>query len=267
MTDKHIQQFTSPLGGDLRVLTADDGSLHFVAADVAKSLGYRDAANMVRMVADYEKGTHAVSTTNGPQQMTTITESGLYTAALRSRRPEAEPFKRWVTEEVLPTIRRTGGAYVAPGSEAEIVLRGDPYGGLDTLIETATALRDERNRRAKLQAENAVLVPKANLHDEWQASDSGVHIVEFANKHGMTQPAMYKALRDLGVLFKQRADGGSGKSFNAAKVGYKHLFRSIREQIPSGEFVPVLLVTPEGEVTLTRILTAAGYITKEGDDD
>lgn len=107
MADKHIQQFTSPLGGELRVLTAEDGSLHFVAADVAKSLGYDTAARLVRMVEDYERGTHAVLTPGGPQQMSTITESGLYTAALRSRRPEAEPFKRWVTEELIPEARFT----------------------------------------------------------------------------------------------------------------------------------------------------------------
>lgn len=118
MADKHMQQFTSPLGGDLRVLTAEDGSLHFVAADVAKSLGYQSAKDMTRMVADYEKGTHEVITAGGPQQMTTITESGLYTAALRSRRSEAEPFKRWVTQELIPAARGTAMSLLAAAASS-----------------------------------------------------------------------------------------------------------------------------------------------------
>ncbi|WP_193583948.1 BRO-N domain-containing protein [Laribacter hongkongensis] len=85
-----------------------DGELWFVASDVAAALEYRDAANMVRNLDDDEKGTHNVSTLGGDQEVTTINESGLYSAILRSRKPEAKRFKKWVTSEVLPAIRKTG---------------------------------------------------------------------------------------------------------------------------------------------------------------
>lgn len=85
------------------------GEPWFVAADVAAVLEYRDAFNMARMLDEDERGTRIVSTPSGPQDMTIISESGLYAAILKSRKPEAQRFRRWVTGEVLPSIRKTGG--------------------------------------------------------------------------------------------------------------------------------------------------------------
>jgi len=97
---------------DVRVIVID-GNPWFVAGDVAAALEYRDAANMTRFLDDDEKGTHNVSTPSGNQQMTVINESGLYSAILKSRKPEAKKFKKWVTSEVLPSIRKTG-SYTIP---------------------------------------------------------------------------------------------------------------------------------------------------------
>lgn len=92
-----------------KVRTIDlDGKIWFVAADVAQALGYRDAEKMVRWLDGDEKGTHNVGTLGGEQQTTIISEFGLYHAILKSRRQEAKPFRRWVTDEVLPAIRKTG---------------------------------------------------------------------------------------------------------------------------------------------------------------
>ena len=92
----------------IRALAGNDGIPVFVAADVATVLGYRDSRDMVRMCVDDEKGTHEVRTLGGNQMMSTITEPGLYRVIFRSQRPETEPFLRWVTHEVLPSIRKTG---------------------------------------------------------------------------------------------------------------------------------------------------------------
>lgn len=80
----------------------------WVAADVAKVLGYRDSANMVRNLDDDEKGIHISDTLGGQQELNVISESGLFAAILKSRKPEAKRFRRWVTGEVLPTLRKTG---------------------------------------------------------------------------------------------------------------------------------------------------------------
>jgi len=89
-----------------------DSEVWFVASDVAKALAFRDASNMVRMLDDDERDTRVVSTPSADQEMIVINESGLYHAVLKSRKPEAKPFRKWVTSEVLPTIRKTG-QYVA----------------------------------------------------------------------------------------------------------------------------------------------------------
>jgi prophage antirepressor-like protein len=84
------------------------GDPWWIASDVAKVLGYRDAANMVRNLEDDEKGTHIVSTLGGEQQVSVISESGLYVSIFKSRREEAIKFRKWVTGTVLPELRRTG---------------------------------------------------------------------------------------------------------------------------------------------------------------
>jgi hypothetical protein len=93
----------------VEVRTVDrDGQIWFVAGDVAKALDYADTTHLTRVLDADEKGLHIVETLGGNQQVTIISESGLYHALLKSRKPLARPFRRWVTEEVLPAIRRTG---------------------------------------------------------------------------------------------------------------------------------------------------------------
>ena len=97
-----------PLGADLRIIIDDEQKIWFVASDIAKILEYRDAPNLIRGLDDDEKGTQKVSTLGGDQQMSVITESGLYHVILNAKTERVKPFRRWVTEEVLPQIRKTG---------------------------------------------------------------------------------------------------------------------------------------------------------------
>ncbi|MFZ5704908.1 MAG: Bro-N domain-containing protein [Pseudomonadota bacterium] len=94
------------------------GDPWFVAVDVAKVLGYAQAAFMTRNLDEDEKGLHIVQTLGGDQQMNVISESGLYAAIFKSRREEAQRFRRWVTGEVLPAIRRTGRYELFEGDPA-----------------------------------------------------------------------------------------------------------------------------------------------------
>lgn len=99
----------------VRVVLDEHGNPWFIAADVALVLDYRMASDMTRFLDEDERGTHSVRTPSGEQEMLVINESGLYSAILKSRKPEAKRFKRWVTNEVLPAIRQTG-RYVAPAA-------------------------------------------------------------------------------------------------------------------------------------------------------
>lgn len=123
-----LTQFTFHNEYNVRIIDLN-GELWFVASDVASALDYRMASDMTRFLDDDEKGTHNMSTLGGSQEMNTthnvrsiqrgnpnvviINESGLYSAILKSRKPEAKKFKKWVTSEVLPSIRKTG-KYEAP---------------------------------------------------------------------------------------------------------------------------------------------------------
>jgi prophage antirepressor-like protein len=104
---------------NVRIVLDENSEPWFVAADVAQSLDYRMASDMTRSLDDDERGTQIVRTPSGDQEMLVINESGLYSAILKSRKPEAKRFKRWVTHEVLPSIRKTG-SYAAPGSVAAL---------------------------------------------------------------------------------------------------------------------------------------------------
>lgn len=85
-----------------------DGEPWFVAADVCSALDVKDTSMACSRLDDDERGTNTVGTPSGQQEMTIINESGLYSLILTSRKPEAKKFKKWVTSEVLPAIRKTG---------------------------------------------------------------------------------------------------------------------------------------------------------------
>lgn len=102
-----------------------DGEPWFVAADVCEALALDDTSKACSRLDDDEKGTNSIRTPSGDQQMLVINESGLYSLILTSRKPEAKKFKKWVTSEVLPAIRKTG-RYVVPE-----LARGEYLGGKD----------------------------------------------------------------------------------------------------------------------------------------
>ena len=121
-----------------------DGEPWFVAKDVAVILGYRDAYTLVRRLDEDERGTRKVCTPSAEQEMTVINEAGLYNAILCSNKAEAKAFKRWVTHDVLPSIRKTG-AYLAPNLPLEklqnlIETIGEQY---KLLIESNSILRQQ----------------------------------------------------------------------------------------------------------------------------
>ena len=118
--------YNNPAFGDIRG-TMKDGEPWFVGRDVAKALGYGDdgkaATNAVsRHVDADDKGVTEIVTPGGKQNITIINESGLYSLILSSKLPTAKDFKRWVTSEVLPSIRKHG-AYMTPGT----IQDGEPW--------------------------------------------------------------------------------------------------------------------------------------------
>jgi len=111
--------FTFPVSQtEVRQFTREDGMQCFIAPDACRALEIKDTWNALRRLDEDEKGTVTISTPGGPQDVTYVTEPGLYALILTSRQERAKAFKRWVTHEVLPEIRRTG-SYSAKSAQAE----------------------------------------------------------------------------------------------------------------------------------------------------
>lgn len=130
-----LQVFSNPQFGEIRTLVIED-TPWAVGKDVARTLGYKDTVNAIKAHVDPEdKRGWQITTPSGEQKMTIINESGIYSLIFSSKLPAAKAFKRWVTSEVLPTIRRTGG-YNAQGAagDAGTTLR---------LMEELMAAREE----------------------------------------------------------------------------------------------------------------------------
>lgn len=109
-----IQVFNNPQFGEIRTLADNDGNILFVGKDVAKALGYKDSSDALKRHVENEDKLSRRITDSGQRRKTyLINESGLYSLILSSKLPQAKQFKRWVTSEVLPAIRRTG-AYAVP---------------------------------------------------------------------------------------------------------------------------------------------------------
>lgn len=171
-----------------------DGDHWFVAADVARILGYRDAHNLCRRLDEDDRGTRSVSTPSGDQDMTVISEPGLYAAVLGSQVEGARAFKRWVTREVLPSLRKTGSYEVQ---------RLTPLQLAERLVDAELRVIAAQERNTVLSGEVAQLTPKAEMFDGFLSTTGDYSVNEAA-----------KCLARVGVLtgqnrlFKQMSDAG-----------------------------------------------------------
>ena len=105
-----IKIFKNEMFGEVRTMTNEKGETFFVGSDIAKALGYKNSRKaLIDHVDEEDKGVTKRDTLGGIQQVVIINESGLYSLVLSSKLPQAKEFKRWVTSEVLPQIRQTGG--------------------------------------------------------------------------------------------------------------------------------------------------------------
>ena len=114
--ENNMQIYKSEKFGEIRTLNLN-GEPWFVAADVCKALELGNPSMTVERLDDDEKGISTIDTLGGKQCMAIINEPGLYSLVITSRKPEAKAFKRWITHEVIPAIRKHG-AYISPNTEA-----------------------------------------------------------------------------------------------------------------------------------------------------
>lgn len=182
----------------VRTLTIDDEPF-FVGKDVAVILGYSNSRKALQDHVDLEDKKDGVTIRDSigrEQKPVVINESGLYSLIMSSKLPTAKKFKRWVTSEVLPAIRKHG-AYMTDQKIKEVLT--DP----DTIIQLATQLKEEREGRLIAEQRVNELKPKATYYDRILANPALVTITVIAKDYGMSGVAMNKKLHELGVQYRQ----------------------------------------------------------------
>ena len=194
-----LKIFENEQFGTIRTVEIDS-TPYFVGKDVATILGYSDTAKAIRVhVDDEDKGVDEMDTPGGKQNIILINESGLYSLILSSKLPKAKEFKRWVTSEVLPAIRKHGVYAV------DEVLENP-----DMLISALQALKEEKAKAKRLTETLAVqeqqiaeLQPKASYYDVVLNCKDLVSVTEIAKDYGRSAKWLNEKLHELGIQFKQ----------------------------------------------------------------
>ena len=238
---------TNEMFGDLRIVMVDSEPW-FVGKDIAEKLGYKEPRSAVSKKVDLEdRGVSKMATPSGVQEMTIINESGLYSLILSSKLPEAKQFKRWVTSEVLPSIRRDGG-YIATSSDMsdeEIMAKA-----------LMVAQKTIERKNLELQEHKRIIEeqkPKVVFADSVSNSNDLILVRDLAkiiSQNGVTigEKKLYSWLRDNGYLIKQK-----GSSYNTPKQQYitsglfKVIERVIANPVGDNKIFLTTKVTPKGQ--------------------
>lgn len=199
---KDLQIFNNSKFGEIRVAKTENNEPLFCLADVCTILSLRQG-DVRQRLDEGVVSTQPLQTAGGIQQVNFVNEDGLYDVILDSRKLEARQFRKWVTSEVLPGIRKHGAYMNASVIEKALT---DP----DTLIQLATNLKEERRQREMLQErsrlqENVIKTnaPKVDYFNEVLQSQSTYTTTQIAKELGMAAPTLNKKLHEMRVQYKQ----------------------------------------------------------------
>ncbi|MDX2357446.1 phage antirepressor [Dietzia sp. PP-33] len=192
----------------------------FVLADLCRVLEIRNARDVSGRLDEDMKGVDQIDTPGGRQSVTVVSEAGMYEVVIRSDNPEAAAFRRWITSEVLPSIRKHGGYLTEAKVEAVL---SNP----DTIIRLATDLKAERARRAELEAQREFDAPKVLFADAVSASKSNILVGELAkvlkgNGIDIGANRLFEVLRSRGYLISRKGTDWNMPTQKSMELG---LFR------------------------------------------
>ena len=206
---EEVKIFENATFGKVRTVVID-GEVWFIGNDVATALGYSNPQKAIRDHVDVEdKGVNESFTPGGKQQITVINESGVYSLVFSSRLPTAKAFKRWVTSEILPAIRKTG-RYEMPLTPEEEMARG-LRAAEKVLARTQLELTQAKQMVSELK-------PKATYYDLVLQNKSTLSVTKIAKDYGKSAKWMNAKLHDYGVQFKQGDQWFLYQDY--AKLGY-----------------------------------------------
>lgn len=216
-------------------VTAIDGIPWFIASDVAAVLEYRQTQGLTRLVDDEDKNSAIIQNKCNYQNQSLINESGLYTAVIGSNKPEAKRFKRWITSEVLPEIRRTGG-YLLPTIKTELPDFTDEVAAARAWADA----REEGRKALTLSYQQAEYIH----HLESLFAD-GLTPVQFCKRlNGVNTSRISAWLASKGWLFDESTSGGAAR-WRVYSYARDRYLTEKNTRVARGEgftaFTPVLL--------------------------
>ena len=186
---------SNDLFGQVRVVMQHDEPL-FCLTDVCKALNL-SASDVVRRIDKGVVSTHPLHTAGGVQQINFVNEDGLYDVILDSRKPEAKQFRKWITSEVLPSIRKSGGYMVARENET-------PEQLMARALKVAQETLQRKEQQLILQDQQLrIQAPKVEYHDKVMTSVSTYNTTQIAKEFGWGAVTLNKKLQDLGIQYKQ----------------------------------------------------------------
>ena len=198
---RSIQIFNNPEFGDIRTVDLN-GEPWFVGKDIAAALGYGEGKSLANAVAnhvdDVDKGVTEMMTPGGMQKMVIVNESGVYSLIFGSKLEGAVRFKRWVTGEVLPSIRKTGG-YIAGQDQLT------PEELMAKALQVANKTLAEREARiSALTVQNTIMAPKAEYFDELVDRNTLTSFRDTAKELGIKPKAFVEWLLDKKFIFRDK---------------------------------------------------------------
>lgn len=204
-----VKIFENEKFGEIRTVVIN-GEPWFVAVDVCRALEISNSRDAVQRLDEDEKGVVLTDTLGGQQSMTAINEPGLYVLVLGSRKPESREFKRWITHDVIPTIRKTGGYVNNDELFIETYFSQVEESTKAMLRATLATVREvnEKNRQLEqtvgVQSQQiAELQPKATYYDVVLQCEDLISITAIAKDYGKSARWMNNYLHEKGVQYRQ----------------------------------------------------------------
>lgn len=215
----NLQIFNNPNFGKVRVVE-QGGEPWFVGKDVCDALELGNSRQALTRLENDEKADVILNDGSQNRKMNIVNEYGLYNLVLASRKPEAKAFKRWITHEVIPAIRKHG-AYMTDDVLKQAIQSPD------FLIKLATELKEEKEARRQAEASLQAAKPKVLFADAVSASDSTILIGDLAkilkqNGYNTGQKRLFQWLRDNGYLIKRQGADYNSPTQRSMELG---LFR------------------------------------------
>ena len=233
--ENKLMIFENDAFGKVRTLNLN-GEPWFVAADVCKALELGNPSMTVERLDDDEKGISTIDTLGGKQRMAIINEPGLYSLVITSRKPEAKAFKRWITHEVIPSIRKHGAYMTDSLLDA---LEAHP----EAVPEYLNRLRSENARNRELTRRLRLALPKAEYYDAFVDPADCTNIRTTAKELGVPEKQFTRYLEEKKYLFRDK----NRKLFPRAVKKSAGLFLVKDFYTERGKLGHYTLITPAGK--------------------